>query len=97
MAAGYFQKSYYKPITHITYCYLKLERNRTEIVIQIMAFYNLPLFPLNVVVCPKGIMNLRIFEPRYLPFSIKFNMGKSYQQHLMTIKNGFTTKARSAI
>ena len=31
-----------------------------------MAFYNLPLFPLNVVVCPKGIMNLRIFEPRYL-------------------------------
>ena len=31
-----------------------------------MPFYNLPLFPLNVVVCPKGIMNLRIFEPRYL-------------------------------
>ena len=31
-----------------------------------MTFYNLPLFPLNVVVCPKGIMNLRIFEPRYL-------------------------------
>ena len=31
-----------------------------------MSFYNLPLFPLNVVVCPKGIMNLRIFEPRYL-------------------------------
>ena len=66
MSAVYFQESYYKPITYITFCHLKLERNRTEIVIQIMAFYNLPLFPLNVVVCPKGIMNLRIFEPRYL-------------------------------
>ena len=28
--------------------------------------YQLPLFPLNVVVCPKGLMNLRIFEARYL-------------------------------
>ena len=28
--------------------------------------YKLPLFPLNVVVCPKGLMNLRIFEARYL-------------------------------
>lgn len=31
-----------------------------------MNSYHLPLFPLNVVVCPKGLMNLRIFEARYL-------------------------------
>lgn len=31
-----------------------------------MESYQLPLFPLNVVVCPKGLMNLRIFEARYL-------------------------------
>jgi Lon protease-like protein len=31
-----------------------------------MNSYKLPLFPLNVVVCPKGLMNLRIFEARYL-------------------------------
>ena len=28
--------------------------------------YSLPLFPLNVVVCPDGLMPLRIFEVRYL-------------------------------
>lgn len=28
--------------------------------------YSLPLFPLNVVVCPGGLMPLRIFEARYL-------------------------------
>ena len=28
--------------------------------------YSLPLFPLNVVVCPDGLMPLRIFEARYL-------------------------------
>lgn len=28
--------------------------------------YSLPLFPLNVVVCPQGLMPLRIFEARYL-------------------------------
>jgi Lon protease-like protein len=31
-----------------------------------MNAYQLPLFPLNVVVCPEGLMNLRIFEARYL-------------------------------
>ena len=31
-----------------------------------MNSYKLPLFPLNVVVCPKGLINLRIFEARYL-------------------------------
>lgn len=28
--------------------------------------YSLPLFPLNVVVCPGGLLPLRIFEARYL-------------------------------
>lgn len=28
--------------------------------------YTLPLFPLNVVVCPAGLLPLRIFEARYL-------------------------------
>jgi hypothetical protein len=28
--------------------------------------YTLPLFPLNVVVCPGGLLPLRIFEARYL-------------------------------
>ncbi len=28
--------------------------------------YELPLFPLNVVVCPNGFIQLRIFEARYL-------------------------------
>ena len=28
--------------------------------------YSLPLFPLNVVVCPQGLVPLRIFEARYL-------------------------------
>jgi Lon protease-like protein len=28
--------------------------------------YTLPLFPLNVVICPGGLLPLRIFEPRYL-------------------------------
>lgn len=28
--------------------------------------YDLPLFPLNVVVCPEGLLPLRIFEARYL-------------------------------
>jgi Lon protease-like protein len=28
--------------------------------------YDLPLFPLNSVICPLGIMRLQIFEPRYL-------------------------------
>ncbi len=28
--------------------------------------YELPLFPLNVVVCPEGLLPLRIFEARYL-------------------------------
>lgn len=32
----------------------------------IMQTYSLPLFPLNVVVCPQGLMRLRIFEARYL-------------------------------
>lgn len=31
-----------------------------------MNSYSLPLFPLNVVVCPDGLMPLRIFEARYL-------------------------------
>ena len=31
-----------------------------------MNHYLLPLFPLNVVVCPQGLMPLRIFEARYL-------------------------------
>lgn len=31
-----------------------------------MNSYSLPLFPLNVVVCPGGYMPLRIFEARYL-------------------------------
>ena len=31
-----------------------------------MKSYKMPLFPLDVVVCPKGLMNLRIFEARYL-------------------------------
>lgn len=31
-----------------------------------MNHYSLPLFPLNVVVCPGGLMLLRIFEARYL-------------------------------
>lgn len=31
-----------------------------------MNTYSLPLFPLNVVVCPDGLMRLRIFEARYL-------------------------------
>ena len=31
-----------------------------------MDSYKLPLFPLNLVVCPKGLINLRIFEARYL-------------------------------
>jgi Lon protease-like protein len=31
-----------------------------------MSSYQLPLFPLNVVICPEGLMNLRIFEARYL-------------------------------
>lgn len=28
--------------------------------------YSLPLFPLNVLVCPEGLLPLRIFEARYL-------------------------------
>ena len=28
--------------------------------------YSLPLFPLNVVVCPEGLLPLRIFRARYL-------------------------------
>ena len=31
-----------------------------------MKHYTLPLFPLNVVVCPGGLLPLRIFEARYL-------------------------------
>jgi Lon protease-like protein len=31
-----------------------------------MNHYSLPLFPLNVVVCPGGLLPLRIFEARYL-------------------------------
>ena len=31
-----------------------------------MNSYSLPLFPLNVVVCPDGLIPLRIFEARYL-------------------------------
>ncbi|MFA6179082.1 MAG: LON peptidase substrate-binding domain-containing protein [Candidatus Methylopumilus sp.] len=31
-----------------------------------MKTYSLPLFPLNVVVCPGGFLPLRIFEARYL-------------------------------
>ena len=31
-----------------------------------MKTYNLPLFPLNVVICPDGLMPLKIFEARYL-------------------------------
>ena len=31
-----------------------------------MNHYLIPLFPLNVVVCPQGLMPLRIFEARYL-------------------------------
>jgi len=31
-----------------------------------MNTYSLPLFPLNVVVCPGGVLPLRIFEARYL-------------------------------
>lgn len=31
-----------------------------------MNSYSLPLFPLNVVVCPDGLMPLQIFEARYL-------------------------------
>lgn len=31
-----------------------------------MKNYSLPLFPLNVVVCPGGLLPLRIFEARYL-------------------------------
>jgi Lon protease-like protein len=31
-----------------------------------MNSYNLPLFPLNLIVCPEGLINLRIFEARYL-------------------------------
>lgn len=31
-----------------------------------MKTYNLPLFPLNVVVCPDGYLPLKIFEARYL-------------------------------
>lgn len=31
-----------------------------------MANYSLPLFPLNVVVCPGGLIPLKIFEARYL-------------------------------
>lgn len=31
-----------------------------------MKAYSLPLFPLNVVVCPEGLLPLRIFEARYL-------------------------------
>ena len=31
-----------------------------------MNHYLLPIFPLNVVVCPQGLMPLRIFEARYL-------------------------------
>ena len=31
-----------------------------------MNSYELPLFPLNVVVCPDGLLPLRIFEARYL-------------------------------
>jgi Lon protease-like protein len=28
--------------------------------------YSLPLFPLHSIICPGGLMRLRIFEPRYL-------------------------------
>lgn len=28
--------------------------------------YSLPIFPLHSVICPSGLMRLRIFEPRYL-------------------------------
>lgn len=31
-----------------------------------MSHYFLPLFPLNVVIFPEGLLPLRIFEPRYL-------------------------------
>ncbi|MEZ0317383.1 MAG: LON peptidase substrate-binding domain-containing protein, partial [Methylophilaceae bacterium] len=31
-----------------------------------MNIYSLPLFPLTVVVCPGGLLPLRIFEARYL-------------------------------
>ena len=31
-----------------------------------MAHYSLPLFPLNVVIFPEGLLPLRIFEARYL-------------------------------
>ncbi|MEZ0316460.1 MAG: LON peptidase substrate-binding domain-containing protein [Methylophilaceae bacterium] len=31
-----------------------------------MNTYSLPLFPLNVVICPEGLLPLRIFEARYL-------------------------------
>ena len=31
-----------------------------------MNTYSLPLFPLNVVVCPEGLLPLKIFESRYL-------------------------------
>lgn len=34
--------------------------------IYMMNAYSLPLFPLNVVVCPGGVLPLRIFEARYL-------------------------------
>lgn len=31
-----------------------------------MKIYSLPLFPLNVVICPGGLIPLRIFEARYI-------------------------------
>ncbi len=43
-----------------------------------MTTYSLPLFPLNVVVCPGGVLHLKIFEARYLDMVRDCLRNKSY-------------------
>lgn len=59
-----------------------------------MDFYNLPLFPLNTVVCPKGLINLRIFEARYVDMiknCLREKSGFGIVATLPDIKTGVTS------
>ena len=59
-----------------------------------MDSYKLPLFPLNLVVCPKGLINLRIFEARYLDMikvCLREKSGFGIVAALPDIKTGITS------
>ena len=52
--------------------------------------YALPLFPLNVVVCPGGLMPLRIFEARYLDMVKNCLRNSSYFAIVTVLPEGQT-------